>query len=822
MPIHVRHTGVAAGPLALVLVAGACSPSSSAESPTIVRLADAFDPANVEGGVEVELPEPIAMRFDGPPPEREEPDAEETPDDGDGEEASDEPEPDLSATFGFEALLDVEDLAVVDGHLAGTTGAIGVLRVGIERPDDDDVLHSVQVRLRVSKGGTLGLGLSRKEEHDREELVRDMRRSSFWMFSSEITAGETARLVTVDLGHASAQRLSKIHHLFLQPTDAEGATFAIEEVRFVTRREHLAGIPSGVSWQGLDEIYRETLVLRAPETARLPLAVHRGAWIDLAIGTIGPHPATFRVTARIPATGEEVRLLRRTVTTRERWEEVPIDLAEVAGREVELVFAVDSPEPGAIGFFGTPVVRTRQAPPPVTGAPRGVILILADTLRRDHLDAYGYERVTAPTVTRLASEGALFLDDISQGTWTKVSVPSMLSSTYPASNGIFDVRDRLPDSVTTLAESFQRAGYATFATSSVFFTGKLSNLQQGLDVLHERSSIGELDHSRSKTARVFVDRLLDWIEAREGGPFYARLHVFDPHDPFEPYEPYEGIWSAPDAKELHEEAVEKVTAWQKENDEEEEELPPLEELVAAEVSPEEFVRREIDWYDESIRAMDVELARLFERLEEMGLADEILVAFVSDHGEEFLEHGRLFHGLYTFGEMTNVPLVMWGPRWVPPGMVVSETVQTLDLMPTLLELAGLSLPQEAQGQSLLPLINGEGTWKPRPAISERRRPTFERESEPDETESHAIVHEGYRLVHHFTRPEGWPEYELFDHVADPLNLNDIADEHPELVEDMAAKLDLWKRWAEANKLEAGDAAELTAEERAEIEALGYG
>ena len=85
------------------------------------------------------------------------------------------------------------------------------------------------------------------------------------------------------------------------------------------------------------------------------------------------------------------------------------------------------------------------------------------------------------------------------------------------------------------------------------------------------------------------------------------------------------------------------------------------------------------------------------------------------------------------------------------------------------------------------------------------RANFDREPDPDETESYSIVHDGYRLVHNVTRPDGWPEHELFDHVADPLNLNDVAAEHPDRVADLSQKLELWKRWAEANRIDAGDA-----------------
>ena len=131
--------------------------------------------------------------------------------------------------------------------------------------------------------------------------------------------------------------------------------------------------------------------------------------------------------------------------------------------------------------------------------------------------------------------------------------------------------------------------------------------------------------------------------------------------------------------------------------------------------------------------------------------------------------------------MTNVPLLLWGPRWVPPGTVVDETVQSIDLMPTLIELAGLRVPDEAQGQSLLPFLGGPGEWRPRPAISERLRPDFEHEPEPDDVESYSIVDGGFRLIHNVTRPDEMPEFELYDHVNDPLNQVDLAAEMSSLV-----------------------------------------
>ena len=140
-----------------------------------------------------------------------------------------------------------------------------------------------------------------------------------------------------------------------------------------------------------------------------------------------------------------------------------------------------------------------------------MILILADTLRRDHLQPYGHERANAPFLSRVAREGTMFRDATTQGPWTKVSVSAILTSLYPSTHGLLDMPDRLPTSVTTLAEAFRGAGYATFATSSVPFTGKLSNLHQGVEVLHERPSLQDVEQTSAKTARTFVDRLAVWL-----------------------------------------------------------------------------------------------------------------------------------------------------------------------------------------------------------------------------------------------------------------------------------------------------------------------
>jgi hypothetical protein len=245
----------------------------------------------------------------------------------------------------------------------------------------------------------------------------------------------------------------------IRPTDAAGAEIEIESVRLIFRREHLANIPSGVSWQGFQNIFRETLVSRSPEQLTYHLRLPQQPWLDLSVATARDGPVTFKIAVQAEDHKEQL-LLKQTVTTSHRWEPAPVPLEEFGGQQVTISLSAEAEEEGVLAFWGAPVIRDRLpgvAQPGSLETPQGVILIVGDTLRRDHLSPYGYDRSTAPYLSRMASEGVLFRDGQSQGSWTKVSVPSILTSLYPSTHGISDVMHRIPASITTLAEIYQQA-----------------------------------------------------------------------------------------------------------------------------------------------------------------------------------------------------------------------------------------------------------------------------------------------------------------------------------------------------------------------------
>ncbi|HUG52875.1 MAG TPA: sulfatase [Vicinamibacteria bacterium] len=783
-------------PLATCGLAFACAGSGG--KPAAVRLVDVFDARRVEGSA----PTPASTllrtewRFTG-------------------------------ATHGWEAGPGVAGLAVRDGLLVGrTTGDFPILHV--ERTtglDNADQLHAVEVRLRASKGSNLSLA-SRPGATLNLGTELAQARSLPWIMTSPIVAGDQMQTYTVM--PPSPLSASRMRHLLIRPTDAAGAEFAVESVRLVFRREHLAGVPSGVSWQGLRDVFRETLVTRSPETVRFEVVVPARPVMHVALGTPEDEPVTFRIAVR--RGDQDVPVLTRTLTTPYRWEPSVVDLADFAGQRVSLSLSATSEKPGTIAFWGAPAIRPRVGGAG-GGPPQTVILVQLDTLRTDHLDAYGYGRKTAPTLARLGREGALFRHAITQTSWTKAATPSVHTSLYPSTHGVHQFAARLPASAATIAEAYRDAGYATTSFSSVLFTGQFTNLHQGFEELHESdSTAGRAGPRGSKTSREYVDRLVDWLEDHRDVPAFVYLHFFDPHSPYEPNPPYDTMWADPKGREEYLRQQEVLKRFIKSAFLAQRGMATREELRAAGLDPEAFIRYSKDWYDGSIRGMDTEIGRLVERLEGLGLRESSLIAFYSDHGEEFHDHGRMWHGHSVYGEMVRVPLILWGPGHVPGGLEIEEPVQLIDVMPTLLEVSGLPVPKEAQGQSLRPLLaagDGHGVaaanggWQRRPVIAEKQ-PMGGTEF-PGASETYAIVEGGWKLIHNVVRGPEQAEFELYDFYKDPRDQTDLSAQNPEVVGRLGRMLEGWRRTAKQARLKSDTEAtkDLSAEQLERLRSLGY-
>ena len=774
----------------VLVLSVACAPSSD---PMPVRLVDVFSEEMVEGG-----------GSNSPPPPR-------------TEWTFTDP---AAGTNGFSAFAGISGLAVRDGLLVGrSTSDTPVLHV--ERTtglDNQDQLHSIEVKIRVSAGANFSIvpGASTIPIPPPQALPGPgpiVFLMTTFGITTPVVAGEEVRTYT--LRSSLPVAASRIQHVYIRPTDVAGADFAIESIRFIFRKEYLANIESGIGFQGMSEIYRESIVSRAPETIRIPVELPSRPSLDIAVGTVDDVPVTFRVSL------DDGVVFEQTVTTPYRWEHRVIDLAAYAGRSADLSLSLVSEQEGAIGIWGTPVVR--QSAGEDSSRPRGVIVLWTDTLRLDHLDAYGYERETAPNLKSMAAEGVLFTNSVSQATWTKVSTPSLATSLYPSTHGVKEFSDFLPASAVTLAEVYREAGYATVSFASNLFTGQFTNLHQGFEELHEDGSLPEI--GSSKTSREYIDRFTRWLEAHQDVPFFAFVHLYDPHDPFEPRPPYATLWADPEMKEHHEKELDEVRKVIANPLAQQFGMPSRKELEEAGIDADTYVAYDQDWYDGAIRGMDVEVGRLFEQLRSLGLDETTLVVLAVDHGEEFLDHGRTFHGQTVYGELTRVPLIMRWPAGLPGGRTVDATTQTIDIMPTLLSLSGIEEPENIQGQSFAPLLRGDDAgWASQPAISEKAKTQPGVGAPwPAESESYSIVEGEWKLIRNRIPEEGAPEFELYRFFDDPLDQNNVADEHPDVVSRLADALEGWYNMANAAKLapDAENTEGMSQKQLERLRSLGY-
>jgi choline-sulfatase len=315
-----------------------------------------------------------------------------------------------------------------------------------------------------------------------------------------------------------------------------------------------------------------------------------------------------------------------------------------------------------------------------------VLLIVVDTLRRDHVGLYGQTRPTTPEIDRFAQGAVVFDHAYSTAPWTRPSVASILTGLYPSGHRAMALNNVLSPDVETLAEYFTRAGYATAGIVSHVILSERFGFSQGFTLWDEEEAQG---HNHVSTPGVTRRALaaLDALTA-EDRPFFLFVHYFDPHytylaHPEIGFEPT----TSPDLK--GGEDIETLRARRAS-------------LVPADL---DFLRAR---YDEEIRFTDAGIGRLLEGLERAGVADRTVVAITADHGEEFMERGWLGHTRTLYQELVAVPLVVRGRAGAPGhGQHVIRPVSLVSLTPTLLELAGVDAGDALfEGPSLAPFVRG--------------------------------------------------------------------------------------------------------------------
>ncbi len=334
--------------------------------------------------------------------------------------------------------------------------------------------------------------------------------------------------------------------------------------------------------------------------------------------------------------------------------------------------------------------------------PLHVFVFLVDTVRSDALGCYGGKAGATPRIDALAAEGVRFDQAISASGWTLPSVATILTGTWPRIHGasgknvtLTPVRDEIP----TAAEVMSDAGFTTLGFANAAFVSPMLKLDRGFDHFDHRYTY----NWNARAADETIDAAIERVEKHRGDPSFVLVHLFDPHLTYDPpdgwAERFTGGRTTPETPltmDLCEQLAERGGG-----------------IPAA--SDRKYIR---DVYHAEVAFMDSEIGRFVDRLRELGLYDRSMIVLVADHGEEFWDHGGFEHGHTLYDELIRVPMIVKFPADVETSRaVVTEQVRTLDLMPTVFEVAGVEAPETFLGRSILPLARGEADGE-RPAFAE--------------------------------------------------------------------------------------------------------
>lgn len=361
-----------------------------------------------------------------------------------------------------------------------------------------------------------------------------------------------------------------------------------------------------------------------------------------------------------------------------------------------------------------------------------VLLVVVDALRADALGVNGYPLPTSPHLDALAAAGVNLPRAHAHATWTKPSMATLFTSLHPPQHGLEHVTEEeggvlstavLLDDLHTLAEALTAAGYLTVAVLDQVHLQQRFGFDQGFSAY--AAMLG-------KAAPALNQRLLRWLDERGREPFFAYVHYLDAHWPYTHRLPDQHLrlFGPRHLPERPPRGYQEAEAWAAGLD--------ARQLAALRAR-----------YDAEVAWVDAAIGELLAELRARDLLDDTLVVVTSDHGEAFMEHGRILHGHEPYRELTHVPLILRPPAGWEPFVPVEEVVGLVDVMPTLLDLLGLEVPATCQGRSFAPALRGE-----------RLAPQLH-------------YAEGAGAVAVRTRDltllyRGEERYEVYDRIADPL------------------------------------------------------
>ena len=580
--------------------------------------------------------------------------------------------------------------------------------------------------------------------------------------------------------------------------------------------------------------------VRTPADQQVAVTVPANGRLDVALGA-PDGPVQHRIFVG------DTLLLEREVAG---WSQASADLSAWAGQDVTLRFVAEAETPGQTATYGAPVVSGAAPPRP------NVLFYVIDGGGADLMSLYGYDRPTTPHLEALAKEAVVFDQARTSSGWTKPSTASFMTSLHHSVLGGFSTNtDGIPDSAVTMAEHFQAAGYATGVFTTNPFAGGMSGLQAGVEVF--RDSYPE-DNAQSSIE--LHEQFWAWRADWPGRPWWVHIQSTDVHEPFVPSEAYAGRYASPERSDAFRgwwSDVGKIGGMTA--------VYPDPDTVLARyrvlldrlgIEQRAFFRTQWDLYDETMVQNDAALGALIARLKAEGEWEDTIFIVTADHGHPAGSFSRFARGLLDPHPLewegaladswrTWVPLIVSWPGHLQAGTRVAEPVSLLDVLPTVLELADLPPASVQQGQSLVPLLTGQGAWQPRPIVIEQ----VQAYKDTGQMVGHIELIDGRWAASLEVMPEdlrpvadglpslptagGWrasrphrpstPRLLLYDLQEDPHCLHNVNDAHPEKVAEYTRQLEaLWAHHQQlAARFEAGAPVEMGDAQEEALRVLGY-
>ena len=413
---------------------------------------------------------------------------------------------------------------------------------------------------------------------------------------------------------------------------------------------------------------QEPLDRTSEETLILPGARLQGS---IGLSALVPPDRSTSVRFRIVALTEDSSvLLHETVlhpsTATRKWTDYSIDLNQFSSQRVRFRLTTENLRGWPGKTFSLPLIGIPILSAPTRDARPNFILVSLDTLRADAVSAYGAERRATPNLGSFAKDAVTFLDASTTYPSTTASHMSLFTGLYPEAHQILAPPSRLKPDVPTLPDLVAQAGYRTGAVTENGMLFANTGFVRGFDSYDEVT--GTLSRDTPGWAAEVVDRGIAWLEKYPHEQFFLFLHTYQVHEPYIAPEGFDKF--------------------------------PIPEGIP--------FRRYLQAYKAEVLYTDHQMGRLLRALDRLGLAENTVVIFTSDHGEAFGEDGVVSHGYSLHEEGVRIPLLMRIPGRMQLGLRMTDPVSLVDLLPTITELAGISNPARLQGRSLVPAAFGQG------------------------------------------------------------------------------------------------------------------